>query len=73
MRGPQVNVKDGRVCRLCKYFYLQSEVCGYMCETGHSRMYKDGKQIVRTGYCDKFEEGSRAKQRMGAFRDGKTL
>ena len=69
----QVKVKDKQVCQICKYWYIQSECCGYLCETGESRMFKAGKQRVRTGYCDKFEEGSRRAERKGAFRDGKLL
>ena len=69
----QVKVKDRKVCQICKWWYTYSECCGYLCETGESRSFKDGKQRVRTGYCDKFEEGSRKTQRMGAFRDGKAL
>ena len=68
----QVKVSDGRACKICKYYHSYSECCGYMCETGESRMFKNGKQRLRTGYCDKFEEGSR-KYRMEAFRDGKEL
>lgn len=46
------------VCQTCAYYHIQAEMCGYALDTGRLRAFKDGKQILKRGQCDKYEPRS---------------
>lgn len=53
------------VCKRCKYHMNFGAAtgtnfkpaCNYMSIMGHSRMYKDGKELYDKEFCDKYEPG----------------
>ena len=53
------------VCRDCKYYHVQADLCGYCLDTGHSRTFKDGKQYLAKGKCDKYEQKTTRRRKTG--------
>ena len=48
------------LCDTCVFMPVVTENgCSYMTLTGHSRVFKDGKKVVPSGYCDKYIKGEK--------------
>ncbi len=43
------------VCNDCIHYHKHTEMCGYCLDTGMLRAFKDGKQYLKRGECDKYE------------------
>ena len=61
---PYINATPA-VCRDCKYYHIQADLCGYCLDTGMSRAFKNGKQYLPEGKCDKYEPKSKRRKKSG--------
>ena len=50
---------DSGICEICYYSSKDSEGCGYMDETGHSRLRDENGNRYDPQYCDKYKEGKK--------------
>ena len=48
---------DSGICRSCIYSSTESDGCGYMYETGRSRLRDENGNKYDPKYCDKYIEG----------------
>lgn len=55
------------LCDKCIFMPERDNGCNYMGVTGQSRIYKDGKKVVPTGYCDKFIEGPKISKKIATW------
>lgn len=52
-----IKIGDSDYCKRCYYGSDTSEGCGYMAETGHTRLRDENGNRYDSQYCDKFKEG----------------
>ena len=52
------------LCDKCIFMPERDNGCNYMGVTGQSRVFKNGKKVVPTGYCDKFIEGPKISKKI---------